>query len=76
MKSDSTKLELIEWLTKTDDKGILSSLLFLKKSFESVDWADQLTIDQKNRVEEGLADIKAGRTSPGKKVWAKYGRKA
>ncbi|HET6990367.1 MAG TPA: hypothetical protein VFJ43_03540 [Bacteroidia bacterium] len=76
MKSEATKLELIEWLAKTDDKGILSSILFLKKSAETLDWADQLTIDQKNRVEEGLEDIKAGRTITSDKVWAKYGRKA
>ncbi|MCX6312795.1 MAG: hypothetical protein NT084_14325 [Bacteroidetes bacterium] len=76
MKSEVAKLELIEWLAKIEDKGMLSSLLFLKKSSESFDWADQLTIDQRNRVEEGLEDIEKGRTLSNEKVWKKYGRKA
>lgn len=61
---------------KKEDKGILSCILFLKKFSEKADWADQLVNDQKNRVEEGLEDIKAGRSVTSEKVWAKYGRKA
>ncbi|CAN5273842.1 hypothetical protein BH09BAC5_BH09BAC5_11880 [soil metagenome] len=76
MKSDSQKLELIEWLTKLNDKAILSSLLFFKKSNESLDWADNLSIEQRNRVEEGLQDIKTGKTVSNGKVMAKYGRKS
>ena len=34
------------------------------------------TIDQRNRVEEGLEDIENGRTLSNEKVWKKYGRKA
>jgi hypothetical protein len=75
MKLDATKIELIEWLTKLDDKAVLSSLLFFKKSTETMDWADDLSPEQRNRVEEGLADIKAGRTVTSEKFWAKYGRK-
>ena len=75
MKTDAAKLELITWLSQLEDKGVLSSLLFLKKSSEAGDWADSLSPEQKNRVEEGLEDIKAGRTVTSEKVWAKYGRK-
>lgn len=76
MKSDAAKLELIEWLARLEDKGILSSLLQFKKANESLDWADDLSPIQRNLVEEGLEDIKAGRTVTRDKVWAKYGRKA
>lgn len=76
MKPDSTKIELIEWFAKLDNKAVLSSLLFYKKSSQSLDWADELSTEQGNRVEEGLADIKEGRTTTSAKVWAKYGRKA
>jgi hypothetical protein len=76
MKSDAVKLELIEWLTKIEDKLLLKSLLNYKKANESLDWADSLTSDQKSMVAEGLEDIKKGRTQSSKKVWAKYGRKS
>lgn len=76
MKSEAAKLELIEWLTKINDKSLLDSLLLLKKSSESFDWADSLTENQRNLLSEGLEDIRKGRTVSNEKVWAKYGRKA
>lgn len=76
MKSDATKLELINWLTKIEEKALLCSLLFLKKSSESLDWADALSSEHKNCVEEGLQEIKSGKTVSNSKVWEKYGRKA
>ena len=75
MKSEYIKLELIEWLAKMEDKGLLQSLFFLKKANESSDRADDLTAEQKSKVEQGLQDIKAYRTVSREKVRAKYGRK-
>ncbi|HLG02981.1 MAG TPA: hypothetical protein VI731_05260 [Bacteroidia bacterium] len=75
MKLADVKLELIEWLTRVDDEAMLKSLLIYKKANESFDWADDLSKKQKMMVEEGLTDLKAGRTHSRQKVWAKYGRK-
>ncbi len=50
-------------------------LMQFKKAKESLDRADNLSPVQRNRIKEGLEDIKAGRTVPRNKVWAKYGRK-
>lgn len=75
MKSDAIKLELIEWLTKMDDEGVLAAMMLFKKANQTLDWADDLTPEQTLRVEEGLQAIKKGKTISRKKVWQKYGRK-
>jgi len=36
---------------------------------ETTDWRDQLTDQQKNHIEEGLADAKAGRVMSSKEFW-------
>lgn len=75
MKSDAIKLELLEWLAGTNDEGILASLMLLKKSTSTPDWADALSKDQLAQINEGLDDIKNGRIISRKKLWQKYGRK-
>jgi predicted transcriptional regulator len=74
MSSEAMKLELIQWLSKLDDKGLLSSLLRFKKANEAADWYDELTAEQRAAIAEGEADIKAGRVRSSKEVWKKYGR--
>ena len=76
MKSESAKLELIEWLTRIEDKNLLNSLLLFKKSNETLDWDDTLSAENRNLLNEGLTDIRKGRTVSSEKVWSKYGRKA
>jgi phage terminase large subunit GpA-like protein len=75
MKSDAVKLELIEWLAKVDDEGLLKALMLLKKSSQEPDWFDTLTPEQALRVEQGIEDYKKGRTVKSKKVWEKYEKK-
>lgn len=64
---------------RTDQETVQDSsfkmLMQFKKAKESLDRADNLSPVQRNRIKEGLEDIKAGRTVPRNKVWAKYGRK-
>lgn len=72
MKSDAAKLDLIEWLTRMQDTVLLQSLLNYKKANENMDWADTLIPSQHNQVEEGLEDIRKGRTVSSEKLWSKY----
>lgn len=74
MSADTMKLELIQWLSQLDDKGLLASLLHFKKANEAGDWYDTLTPEQKAAIAEGEADIKAGRVKSSAEVWKKYGR--
>jgi hypothetical protein len=76
MKSDSIKMELIEWLNGLDDAGILTSLLQFKKSTESKDWADNLTNDQIESLQRGLSDVTNKRLISGEDLRNSYGRKS
>lgn len=75
MKTDAIKLELIQWLSNIDDEGTLRSILLLKKASQTGDWADDLTAEQRKKIEAGLEDIREGRVISRKKLWQKYGRK-
>ena len=66
--------ELIQWLSKLDDKGLLASLLQFKKANEAGDWYNELTEEQRAAIAEGEADLKAGRVTTSEQVWRKYGR--
>lgn len=76
MKAESLKLELIQWLAAVKDKSTLESLLFFKKLQQSNDWWDELSTEQREQIDAGLAELKKGKTVSADKVWAKYGRKA
>lgn len=75
MKSESIKIELIEWLTKLEDNSILTSLLQFKKSTETGDWADSLTKEQVESLQRGLADFENNNVISSKDFWTSYGRK-
>lgn len=74
MSAEAMKLELIQWLSQLDDKGLLASLLHFKKANEAGDWYDALTTEQQAAIAAGEADLKAGRVRPSADVWKKYGR--
>jgi len=76
MKENALKLELIQWLAGLEDKNVLQTLFHYKHISEKSDWWDDLTLEQRKKVEKGLADIKAGRVVSSKEVWSKYGRKS
>lgn len=74
MNVDSIKNELIDWLSKLEDKSILSSLLQLKKSSESDDWSDNLTLEQEESLLRGLSDLENGHIISSRDFWNTYGR--
>ena len=74
MKAESIKNELIEWLSKLDDKSILASLLQFKKSAEAGDWTDNLTKEQIESLQRGLSDAEKGNVISSKDFWNSYGR--
>ncbi len=65
----------MEWLSKLDDKSILSLLLQFKKSAESGDWTDNLTNDQLESLQRGLTDMDNGNVISSSDFWSSYGRK-
>jgi hypothetical protein len=75
MKSESIKIELIEWLTRLDDKSLLTSLLQFKKASEQGDWSDNLTPGQLESLQRGLQDMKNKKVISSQKFWSSYGKK-
>ncbi len=74
MGYEALKLELIEWLTKLDDKETISYLKIVKDANSSHSgWWDDLTENQKEGIERGLKDVDQGRTTAHEEVKKKYG---
>ena len=62
MGLEAIKLELIEWLTKLDDKETINYLKVVKdSSSEKKNWWHSLSEDQKRGIRKGLKDIEEGR---------------
>lgn len=74
MRHEELKLELIEWLTKLEDKETMEYLKIVKDAkSEKNDWQDDLSASEKSCVERGLSDIQNGRTISHDEVKGKYG---
>ena len=74
MTAKAAKIELMDWLSRIEDRELLSALLLYKKANETLDWADNLTNAQKAAIREGLEDIREGRVHSSADIWKKYGR--
>lgn len=74
MGQEAIKLELIEWLTKLDDKETIEYLKIVKDSKStSNDWWNDLTEDQKRGITRGLKDIQQGKTFSHDEINNRYG---
>jgi hypothetical protein len=74
MGLEAIKLELIEWLTKLDDKDTINYLKVVKdSSSDKKDWWKNLSEDQKQGIIRGLQDIEAGRVIDHEEVKKRYG---
>ncbi len=74
MSQEAIKLELINWLTRINDKDTLK---FLKSVMDSKigygDWGAVLSQEQRAGIERGLNDLDNGRFVPHSDVKRKYG---
>jgi hypothetical protein len=74
MGLEAIKLELIEWLTKLDDKDTINYLKVVKdSSSDKNDWWQSLSEDQKQGIMRGLQDIEEGRVIEHEEVKKRYG---
>ncbi|MBK7382033.1 MAG: hypothetical protein IPI81_01670 [Flavobacteriales bacterium] len=74
MKSDAIRSELIDWIRKLEDQGLLGSLLGIKKATQQSDWAESLSPNERLSIEQGLKDVEEGHTTSSKDFWARHGR--
>ncbi len=70
MNIEARKVSIISWITHLDDEEILSKIESLQNS-ES-DWWETISKDEKDEIEQGLADIKNGKTKSHNEVISKY----
>jgi hypothetical protein len=63
-----TRASLIEWISQLTDSDILFALETLRNNSGS-DWWTELSDTQKEHINEGLEDIKAGRVMTSKEMW-------
>ena len=77
MDIQSEKLKLIEWLASLTDQAIIEKLKLFKDNFsDKSDWWESLSESEIESIDQGLKDIKEGRTVPHSEVVKKYGRSA
>lgn len=65
---EKDKIEIIKWVTTLNDETSIERLKMLKNSRSKTDWWNQISDEEKNAIDKGLEDIKAGRLKPHKEV--------
>ncbi|MEO5966992.1 MAG: hypothetical protein ABIP69_01925 [Ferruginibacter sp.] len=67
MKTDNTildqKIELIQWLTSLEDKGIIEKLLQFRKA-ETKDWWETIENQEKESILQGIHDAENNKLNP------------
>ncbi len=75
MDIQAEKLSLIEWISRINDKSIISRLRSIQEEhIESDDWWNELNQAEKESIERGLKDIEEGRVYPHETVQKIYGK--
>jgi hypothetical protein len=71
MDIQTEKLQLIEWIVGLTDTSTLKRLISLKKT-QDKDWWDELSLEEKSEIREGLAQADRGELVSHNEVMAKY----
>lgn len=68
------RLSLIQWLTTLEDSTLIQKIIELRKN-ETKDWWNEISEDEKESIELGIADAENGNLQPNsaaKKVYGKW----
>ena len=78
MASDLTietkKIELIQWLSTTEDLHIVDKVLDLMLAERKKDWWENTSQVEKNSIEKGISDADNGKLNPHAKSKEIYGK--
>jgi len=61
---DKDKLDIIQWVTTLKDNYSIERLKMLKEGSTNLDWWNEITEVERNAIDKGVEDIKAGRSKP------------
>ncbi len=73
MNLKAEKKKLIDWIEALDDETTIEKIKLVKDSTDE-DWKAELSAAEIEAIEEGLADIEAGRVIPHEEVRKRYER--
>lgn len=63
------KRELIDWINQLSDEAVIELLEGLKSSEGQSDWWETLSVNQKQRLQEGLDDMENGHLVSSADFW-------
>lgn len=70
------KLEVIQWITTLEDETLIEKLkLLMENASKKSNWWEQISETEKNAIDEGLEEVKAGKIVPQeevKKIYEKW----
>ena len=72
MNIDATKLELVQLLLKVEEESTLYKVKSILKKEISRDWWDDLSKEEKNDIEIGIAQNEKGETTPHSEVMKRF----
>ena len=72
MDIQKIKLALIEKLLQTEDKSLLLAIQSLMEQNYSKDFWNELSVDQKSEIEQGVLDLEKGNKMPLEDVLKKF----
>ncbi len=76
MNIQTEKLDLIEWISKLNDKSVIEKIKGIRNNYiHSKDWGDSLNKEEIESIEEGLKDLEEGRVhshETARKIYEKY----
>ena len=70
---NSTKLELIKWISSLKDDKFLELINSFRISKTEKDWWEELSDQQKKEIEISLKDLDEGKGTSSEEFWKKHG---
>lgn len=64
--------EIVEWISKPENKEILETLKLIKEASKSKDWHDDLSEREKKSIKKGMDDHRQGKTLTNREFWEKH----
>lgn len=71
---EKDKLEIIRWVTGLKDETSIQRLKMLKDGAVNTDWWEQISDEERETINKGLEDVRAGRVKPHNEVRKLYER--
>lgn len=68
------KIELIQWLSTTEDLNIVDKVLELMLSERKKDWCSNTTSEERESIDKGIQDADTGKLNPHSKAREIYGK--